>query len=79
MKVLSKEKFKVLAEQNGWTLAQAQGYVDGQTSRKRGKVPSKYTLIGIDEYCLGFRAGYFATDRKIPGTNDGKESVRRRG
>jgi len=67
------------AAQNGWTLAQAEGYVDGQTSRKRGKVPSNYTLIGIDDYCLGFRAGYFAIDRKIPSANDGNEAVRRRG
>jgi len=79
MKVLSKEKSKVLAEQNGWTLAQAEGYVDGHTSRKRGKVPSMYNLIGIDEYCLGFRAGYFATNRKIPSANDGKEAVRQCG
>lgn len=59
MKVLSREKFKVLAERNGWSLDHAQGYVDGETSRRRGKPPSKYALIGIDEYCLGFRAGYF--------------------
>ena len=59
MKVLSREKFKVLAERNGWSLDHAQGYVDGEISRRRGKPPSKYALIGIDEYCLGFRAGYF--------------------
>lgn len=61
MKVLSKskEKFKVVAEEKGWSIARAQGYVDGEISRKRGESPSKYTLIGIDEYCLGFRAGYF--------------------
>ena len=22
-------------------------------------MPSKYALVGIDEYCAGFRAGYF--------------------
>lgn len=70
--VLSKEKIKVLAEQNGWTLAQAQGYVDGERSRRRGKPPSQYALVGIDEYCLGFRAGYFASDRKSP---PGKHAV----
>jgi hypothetical protein len=59
MKVQSKEKFKVLAERNGWSLDHAQGFVDGESSRRRGKPPSKYALIGIDEYCLGFRAGYF--------------------
>jgi len=65
MKVLSKEKFKVLAEVNGWSLDHAKGYVDGETCRRRGMVPSKYAQIGIDEYCLGFRAGYY--ERKIPG------------
>jgi hypothetical protein len=59
MKVLSKEKFKVLAEANGWSLDHAKGYVDGETFRLRGKKPSSYALIGIDEYCLGFRAGYY--------------------
>lgn len=59
MKVLAREKFKVLAETNGWSLDHAQGFVDGESSRRRGKPPSKYALIGIDEYCLGFRAGYF--------------------
>lgn len=62
----SKEKVKVLAEQNGWTLAHAQGYLDGERSRRRGKPPSQYALVGIDEYSLGFRCGYFSSDRKSP-------------
>jgi hypothetical protein len=61
MKVISKEQ--VLADNNGWSLAQAQGYIDGQNFRRRGKTPSTYARVGIDEYCLGFRAGYY--DRKI--------------
>ena len=59
MKVLCKEKSKVLAERNGWSLAHAEGYIDGETFRQRGKTPSTYAQIGIDEYCLGFRAGYY--------------------
>jgi hypothetical protein len=59
MKVLSKEKSKVLATRNGWSLAQAEGYIDGETFRRRGKTPSMYAQIGIDEYCLGFRASYY--------------------
>lgn len=59
MKSLSKQKFRVLATSNGWSLAHAEGFVDGQTVRRRGKMPSKYALVGIDEYCAGFRAGYF--------------------
>ena len=65
MKVLSKEKFKVLAEVNGWSHDHAKGYVDGEICRRRGTTPSKYAQIGIDEYCLGFRAGYY--ERKNPG------------
>ena len=70
MKIVSKQKAKVLAEQNGWTLEHAEGYIDGQHSRRRGVPPSKSTIIGIDDYCLGFRAGYFAHDRKPPQQKD---------
>jgi hypothetical protein len=54
-----KEKSKVLAEQYGWSDAVAQGYVDGERYRRRRKVPLEYFLVGIDDYSLGFRAGYF--------------------
>lgn len=65
MKVLSEEKTKVLAEKNGWSLAHAEGYIDGESFRRRGMAPSKYAQIGIDEYSLGFRAGYY--ERKNSG------------
>ena len=72
MKVLSKEKSKVLATRNGWSLAQAEGYIDGETFRRRGKTPSMYAQIGLDEYCLGFRASYYerqnpASTASMPG------------
>src|SRR5687768_18324403 len=57
MKVLS--KVNVLAERNGWSIARAQGFVDGEMSRRRGGVPSTYARVGIDDYSLGFRAGYY--------------------
>lgn len=57
MKVISKEK--MLAENNGWSLVQAKGYIDGEIYRRRSEMPSTYARIGIDEYCLGFRAGYY--------------------
>jgi hypothetical protein len=57
MKVLS--KVNLLAQRNGWSLARAQGFVDGEISRRRGAAPSAYARVGIDEYCLGFRAGYY--------------------
>ena len=59
VKVLSKEKCKVVAEKNGWSLERAKGYVDGETLRQRAKKLSPYALVGIDEYSLGFRAGYY--------------------
>ena len=59
MKMLVNEKARVLAQHHGWPLPQAEGYVDGETARRRGKPASQYILVGMDEYCLGFRAGYF--------------------
>ena len=64
MKVLSEEEINILAEKNGWSLAQAEGYLDGEACRRGGTTPSRYAQIGIDEYCLGFRAGYY--ERKNP-------------
>ena len=57
----------MLAEANGWSLDYAKGYVDGETFRLRSKKPSGYVLIGIDEYSLGFRAGYY--ERQTPASN----------
>jgi hypothetical protein len=68
MKVLSTEKSKLLAEQNDWALDYARGFVDGETSRRLGTAPALYTLVGIDEYCLGFRAGYFERQNAEPAT-----------
>ena len=59
MNVLSKAKIKLVAEKNGWSLAQAEGYIDGETFRQRGNTPSTYAQVGIDQYCQGFRAGYY--------------------
>jgi hypothetical protein len=59
MKLLSTEKFAVLARQNGWSLEYAEGFVKGERLRENGEVPSPYVLIGMDEHCIGFRAGYF--------------------
>lgn len=63
MKILSEETVKVLADQYGWTATYSEGYINGKSARSRGLPPSTFQLIGIDEYCLGYRAGYYATDR----------------
>ena len=72
MKVLS--KVQVLAERNGWSIARAQGFVDGEMSRRRGAAPSTYARVGIDDYSLGFRAGYYerGTLQRKPATPLGR-------
>ena len=57
--VAFREKSVVLAEQNGWPIISAKGYVDGELFRKRRKDPPLHAMVGIDEYSEGFRAGYF--------------------
>ena len=59
MNVLSKEKSQVLSDRNGWSIDYARGFVDGEMNRRRGQSPTAYVFVGIDEYSLGFRAGYF--------------------
>lgn len=59
MKVVPKDKLRTLVEANGWSPDRARGYVEGEIHRLQGGTPSKHCLIGIDEYSLGFRAGYF--------------------
>jgi hypothetical protein len=66
VKVLSKEKFKVLAEANGWSHDHAKGYVDGEAFRRQGRLPPKYVLVGIDEYSLGFRSAYYDRKDAVP-------------
>lgn len=65
MELISIEKSKLLAQKNGWSLEYSEGYVDGESFRKRGKQPSQFPLVGVDDYSAGFRAGYF--ERKNSG------------
>ena len=59
MKLLSEEKLKVLAQRHGWSIARAQGFVEGETCRQRAGVVSIYRLVGMDDFAMGFRDGYF--------------------
>jgi hypothetical protein len=59
LKVLSEEKIRLLAERNGWSAAFAEGVLDGESYRRRDATPSMYAQVGIDEYSLGFRTGYY--------------------
>ena len=59
IQLLARRKFRVLADQNNWSIAYAEGYFNGKAQRRLGKPPTSYILIGIDQYPEGFRAGYF--------------------
>ncbi len=69
--MLSNETVKDLAEQYGWTATYLEGYIDGKSARSNCHAPSTFLLIGIDEYCLGYRAGYYAADRTRRVAKDG--------
>ena len=56
---LHKTDIHEYAEKNNRSLAYAEGYFAGASIRRRGEPLSKYALVGIDENCLGLRAGYF--------------------
>ena len=59
MEASSKGIVRELAERTGWSLARTEGYIDGEMCRRNGKIPPAYPYIGIDDYCVGFRASYF--------------------
>jgi hypothetical protein len=59
MKILSDQKSRTLADKNGWSLEFAEGFLKGEYSRRCGARLSAYGTVGLDDYCLGFRAGYF--------------------
>lgn len=74
MKIVSREKFQMLAEVRGWSLGHAEGFVDGESFRRRGKRPPTYVLVCLDEYSRGFRAGYF--ERKFAASDGNPAKAR---
>ena len=59
MSHVTRPKFLELAKSNRWSQAYAAGFVHGEALRKRKALPPKFLLVAIDEYSVGFRAGYF--------------------
>jgi hypothetical protein len=66
MKMISSERSRQLAQQNGWSLAFAQGNVDGELHRRLGKPLAPHARVGIDQYSLDF----------APATSAGRPSMR---
>jgi hypothetical protein len=62
LKKLPAEKSTLEAENCVLSIARARGYSDGAGCRARGDMPSTYARVGIDDYCVGFRAGYFVRE-----------------
>jgi hypothetical protein len=67
---LSRERCRGLAEKNGWSLARAEGFLDGEAFRRSALTPPKYAQVGIDDYSLGFRAGYYERNTRAPAGSD---------
>ena len=61
---LIKQNSGILANQNGWSTAYSEGYLEGRYNQRLGKSLGTYVKVGIDDYPLGYRAGYF--ERKNP-------------
>lgn len=59
MKDLLADKKKDLAQEMGWPLQRAEGYVDGETSQREGLSLSACYKYGMDDYSKGFRTGYY--------------------
>jgi len=55
----SLEASEALERAYGWSADRARGYLDGIAYRVNGLQPSKYLVIGIDDYAVGFRVGYY--------------------
>jgi hypothetical protein len=54
---LIKQNSGILANQNGWSTAYAEGYLEGRYNRRLGKSLGTYVKVGIDDYPLGYRRG----------------------
>jgi hypothetical protein len=59
MKEISRIKRDRLAQEMGWTLERAQGYVDGEASQQCGLELSPFHRVAMDEYSKGLRTGYY--------------------
>ena len=62
--VVYAREFQEQDESTSASRAHAEGYFAGASIRRRGEPLSGYALVGLDEYCLGLRAGYFVRQQR---------------
>jgi hypothetical protein len=74
---LANNKRDKLAQEMGWTLERAEGYLEGERYRRQRLALSAYREVGIDEYALGFRSGYYKRDDEHSAANIQKKSSAR--
>ena len=55
-----KTEAQMVAETNGWTMAYACGYLDGQTAKRHNRQNHGDLLSAPDEYAEGYRRGLAA-------------------
>jgi hypothetical protein len=48
-----------MSTQGHWALNRAAGYVEGERYFRCGLTPPAHLKVGLDEYALGFCAGYY--------------------
>jgi hypothetical protein len=70
--LLPNEKASALAKQMGWPIEYAEGYIAGQSCRRHGKRLASHFMVGLDNFALGFRTGYFERPNSF-----GKAELRR--
>jgi len=63
---MNNDNFRLYPQQNEWSVARVEGFAAGEIARRSGNTPSRYAMIGIDDYSLGFRAGYFERNALLP-------------
>jgi hypothetical protein len=64
MRASLNDDLRGLAEKNGWSEAFAEGYLDGRAARTNGTQTHRYPVGDLDEYRMGFLAGYSLTREK---------------
>lgn len=66
VKITIKQGSTVLGEIDCQGTEYEKGYAHGERLRELNELVPKHLMVGIDEYALGFRAGYFANIRMAP-------------
>jgi hypothetical protein len=56
---LSNENSSALAKRMDWPIEYAEGYIAGQSCRRYGERLANHYMVGLDNFAVGFRTGYF--------------------